>query len=294
MLRKVLVGTLYSGENEFEACCRMIEKQQGCAVTHHVIQGLGNKEAHDELYRFFGGRRHAYDYFVKVDADMVLKDEASLARIVGLFEQNEAMDHLCLSVDDWYTDSPIMGLNAFSSRVQWLPNNESLFVDLGPKVPGEKSVVWDAPAPIADHCPDPSPFQAFHFGVHRALKALQPGRWPMVLHQFEAQSRYLRRTWDHFCKAKDLRLGWAILGATLVLRGEVAADAYDYTNPALMRGFERYASLTSQAVVALAEPMWGTEAKFQRFLARKTFVRRVSTLGRDCVVGGLKWLRLSP
>ena len=48
---KIYVGTLYSGENEFEECVAAIQNQTYKNYDHFVIRDLPNKEAHVTLFK---------------------------------------------------------------------------------------------------------------------------------------------------------------------------------------------------------------------------------------------------
>ena len=47
-MKKVLVGTMYSGEGDFEKCCQSI-KNQTYPCEQYVITGLQEIEAHKKL-----------------------------------------------------------------------------------------------------------------------------------------------------------------------------------------------------------------------------------------------------
>lgn len=98
-----------------------------------------------------------------------------------------------MAVQDWYSDSLIEGFHMFSDRVSCPVTRDSRFVDASPTTPGKRLKLWDSPAPVADHSPDPSPMQAFRFGVHRALKVVQPRRWRLRYGQTRGQWKLLKR-----------------------------------------------------------------------------------------------------
>jgi hypothetical protein len=79
---RILAGTLYTIENEFEDCCRSIRNQTYKNYDHLVIRNLPKKEAHNNLYQAFVDEADRYDLLVKIDADMVLCDENLFERIV--------------------------------------------------------------------------------------------------------------------------------------------------------------------------------------------------------------------
>lgn len=247
---RILVITLYSGENEFEQCVASLKAQSYTNWEHQVYEGLSQKEAHDSLKRQIMERSEQFDIFLKLDADMVFKDTDGLQKTVDLFDADPEMDMLEMVVHDWYSDSLIMGMHVYSNRVRWEFNRENLFMDYDPRFPGTKLLLYANPAPIVDHCPDPSSYQAFHFGVHRALKVIQPGRRYFNPFSVVVQRKILRKTWEHFKRNMDRRLGLAVLGANYVLEGKVRQTGErslgDFASRDITDLFERCSELTSE------------------------------------------------
>jgi len=211
--KKVYIGTLYVGENEIEECKESIKKQTFQNITHEIFSYLPNKEAHDTLYSRFMELQNEYDYFIKLDADMVFKRETIVEELLIIFENTKNLDHAVFSVHDWYSDSDIMGMHIFSNRVSWSISEEALFVDPDPKRKGQKIVCWDAPAPVADHSPNPSIEEAYMFGYHRALKVVQRDRWIKNTSQSEFQLKLLQKAWQCLLEDNDPRRLAVVLGA---------------------------------------------------------------------------------
>jgi len=252
----VLVGTLYCGENEFEALKQSLQEQTYSHWEHVVYKNLPNKEAHDRLYGTFMDQQDEFDLFLKLDADMVFRSDEGLEQIVRMFEEDSDLDHLTLAVRDWYSDSLIEGLHTFSDKARWKSEDESRFVDHSPAIPGEKRKVWSNPAPIVDHSPDPSPFQAFRFGVHRALKVVQRDRWIMRFRQTTGQWSLLRNCWEHFEEIDDRRLGFALLGAEEVFRDRAEGTEYDRNQELLKKRLKRYENLSGNEIRQLLRQRW--------------------------------------
>ena len=228
---KILIGTLYSGENELEDCINAVEKQNYKNWEHKVFKNLPNKEAHDTLYRFFMDRAGEFDLFIKLDADMVFQDERALDEIVKIFQGSEDLDHLVTAVWDFFSESLIMGLHIFSNRVWWEVNEERVFVDPDPFREGEKIALWEAPAPFVLHNPNPDPLQAYSFGVHRMSKAIQSDRRTINRSQTKVQWGLIEKVWTHYKKNQDPRLGLAIIGADEVLSKKSDLRAYKNLTP---------------------------------------------------------------
>jgi hypothetical protein len=253
---RVLIGTLYCGENEFEALKQSLCDQTYPHWEHVVYKDLPNKEAHDRLYRTFMEEQDDFDLFLKLDADMVFRSDEGLEQIVRIFEETSSLDHLTLAVRDWYSDSLIEGLHTFSDRAQWETREESRFVDPSPIIPGKKRKLWTEPAPVVDHSPDPSPFQAFRFGVHRTLKVVQRDRWIMRFRQATGQWNLLRSCWEHFEEVGDRRLGLALLGAEEVFQGRVGGADYDREQNRLERRLQNYKDLSENDIRSLLRSRW--------------------------------------
>ena len=118
-----------------------------------------------------------YDLFVKVDADMVLARDTFFEEVVEYFNHNPETDDLQISVYDYFTNRLIYGLHIYSRRMKWHQDNENIFVDW-PEFHQKYKRVNDniCLAPAAFHYPNPSKFQAFHYGLHKAIKITQYGR----------------------------------------------------------------------------------------------------------------------
>jgi len=172
---KILVSTLYCGENAFEACCAAIEGQSYTHFEHRVYKFLPNLEAHERLFADFRDSPE-FDVLVKIDADTVLRDSGFLDRLVSLLNRKPTVDLIEIELWDCYTDRQIPALNVVRARSSYERTTDSLFTDLG-NVPTERRL-YDTHelAPCADHCPNPNDLQAFRYGVHKGVKVLQKGR----------------------------------------------------------------------------------------------------------------------
>lgn len=235
---RALLVTLRSGEAEFDRCVASVRAQTGIEVEHVVFSDLPNVEAHRRCYETIEDRRSEYDIAVKLDADMVLRGTSSLGAMAEVFRDDGDLDHAQFALDDFYTGRLIMGVQSFSPRVRWPTTEEGLFVDPAPVVPGHRRLVWGPPAPVAVHSPDPSPIQAFRFGVHRAQKAFQPGRDRVRGSQARDQWRMLMATWQNFVRTSDVRLGLAAYGADLVWRGEIDISTSGYRSSIVDEAFD--------------------------------------------------------
>ena len=242
---RIFVGTLYAGENELEECADAINRQKGVTFEHVIFKNLGNKEAADTLYRTFMDRSSEFDLLIKVDADTVLGDDHLFSNISQKFREHDWLDLLEIRLHDFFSDHLIWGLNSFRSTVKWKPAQENLFIDDFPPVSKDRRI-GSCPElePAGIHCKNPSPLQAFHFGVHKALKFIQPGTHEKELSKTLASWGKIERTYAHYKRKRDIRLGYAVLGAELALTGNFQANHLDYANPYMKQVFKRYADYT--------------------------------------------------
>ena len=110
---KVFVGTLYVNEPQFEKCCDAISSQKGVEVTHSIIKGKSELEAHNILWNQWNTVRSCYDMFVKVDADTVLR-EGVLQQAAELMTSDKRITGMQIPLHDYSTNVEIAGLNCFS------------------------------------------------------------------------------------------------------------------------------------------------------------------------------------
>jgi hypothetical protein len=213
------------------------------------------------LYRGFEERSESNDLFVKIDADMVIRKDEFFADLVAWFHEHPGIDELEIAVQDFFTDRLIFGLHVFRRGVEWPSQDETLFVDRSPVHPSRRHLDSEHLAPAADHCPDPSPIQAFHYGVHKALKVLQPG--------CEEFSRgYARFHWENLTEVvnhhrgnPDPRLALVMLGAELVFAGRLGVGHLNYEDPELEALSDHWASVPDHRVLreiaSLRRRNWG-------------------------------------
>jgi len=260
MQRKLfLVGMLFCGENERAQAVAALERQELESWDLFVLENLPNKAAHDALYGEFMARAADYDFFLKLDADMVFRHERGLTTIRDLFAADPGLEGMMFDVHDWYSDYLTPGLQVFRSSVRWAPHADPLMVDPMPRMTGRAVRVTKAPAPLVVHSPDPSPLQAFRFGVHRAMKMLQLDR-PAAARdrgRFEVHYVILQATWDKLRESNDARRALAIAGAEYVAREGSALFGRAYTDPAVDALFrQRFATPGSRDLVAHCAAAW--------------------------------------
>jgi hypothetical protein len=240
---RLFVGTLFSGENEFEECITSITKQTYKNYKHFIFKNLSKKGGHEILFQTFMGCANEYDILIKVDADMVIEDSNFFEKVIEKFNNSQLLSVLTIAVHDFFSDRLIIGLPTYRNNVKWRVSGENLFMEIPPVSQDQIIADFVELAPAAVHCKNPSPFQAFHYGMHRGLKVVQPGREDKRLADSKVHWDSLELTWQNFIRRRDIRLGFACLGAELSFLGKVNIQHLDYSNLDSQKIFTQYENL---------------------------------------------------
>jgi hypothetical protein len=251
---RLLVGIMHCIENEFNQCIESIESQTYTNYDYFVVEGLPNKEAHNELYRTFQTNKNKYDLFVKIDADMVLARTTFFAEVVDYFHEHPNTDDLQIAVQDFFTNRLIFGLHVYSKKVKWRINAEKIFVDWLDK--NEKFIqVNDGNllAPAALHCPAPSKFQAFHFGLHKSVKITQYDREDLRYFGSCAHWDNILEISKHFQKTYHLNLALAIIGTYESIKQKLTSEHIDFDNENTLNIYAKVERQTDSEIRALAK-----------------------------------------
>jgi hypothetical protein len=249
---RCLIGTLYVGENELSSCEYALYNQNYPFWNHFRFDHLPEKEAHEQLYTTFMHNSKYYDYFIKLDADMVLRKYYSLYEMIRFIANRPKLDHVCFAVHDYMTNRLMMGLHIFSNRSLWPDIKYSLFPDQAPRIPGKHLRVSFSPAPVAHHASDPSPYQSFHFGAHRVLKALNPLKPQLSIFQW----RTMLDVYKHCKHNADSRLRLALLGGWHVWKGDLDLKAHNSHDNLKTNLFNHYINYSSKQLEACISSDW--------------------------------------
>tara|TARA_R110000822_G_scaffold297182_1_gene419741 strand:+ start:3205 stop:3942 length:738 start_codon:yes stop_codon:yes gene_type:complete len=181
---------------------------------------MPKQAAHQKLYKMFNDSRLNFDYLAKLDADMAFSKPDSLAEVLKEF--GEGVDMVSATVHDGITNTDMQSFNVFSARCYFhFSSNDPLFTDqLGIDFPGVQHSYVDRSRNIL-HAFNPSPFQAFMFGVHRALKVVQPGAKTPKLNDAYHQRYILNKAYNHYIETKSEHSKYALWGATLVFQNVI-------------------------------------------------------------------------
>jgi hypothetical protein len=211
---KVLVGTLYSGEAEFQRSSRSIESQEECLVTHRVIQGLSEYKAHNELWELFNDEGSGHELLVKIDADTILGSHIVFKTVHKLLLPTK-FDGVQLDLFDQLSESRIKGMGFFRPSVYFRKSRSRLFADRA--IDRRKFQIADGKTlgyldVVGIHSPTPHERQAFRYGFHRIKKG-----------QFELMNKVIG-AWEN---SGDERRAWAIAGAIHGIKGRHFSVSYN-------------------------------------------------------------------
>lgn len=174
-MARLLILTLSTGEAALPVLTRQLARQSFHDFQHEIIAGLSNRDAHARLYRTIMDRAPAFDLFLKLDADMTLRSDTSLAEAVHAADDWPDVQHFAFPIWDCFTEEETLGVHLFRSGVRWGEITDELFVD--PDPPDVTRRMWSGtPAPFANHGEVVSDFECFSFGVHKFLKVAQRAR----------------------------------------------------------------------------------------------------------------------
>jgi hypothetical protein len=211
-----MVLTLASGEAGLPHLREQIA-QQRFRADHHVIEGLGNREAHAELYRIVMASADRYDLFFKIDADMSFRSDDALRDVIKGIEAYPQVRHFLFPVFDYFTDQEIRGVSLYRSGVSWAPSSDGLFVDPAPQ---DAKAAWcgGTAVPFLNHGEYVSDFECFSFGVHKLIKVLQRDRTSKKVSKQSGRLFDLERV-RRMCRNGGRRRDWMVMrGAAWALR----------------------------------------------------------------------------
>lgn len=240
-LPRIFVGTMYTQEGDFLHALERVQQQEGVVASHIIIANMREKEAHNALWHAWRHQGKSHDLFVKLDADTVLATTTTLAEIWQQFEQNPRVTGLQAPLHDYMTDGFINGLNAFSTKVVFNDTQDELYcdrqVDTGHDVVLRGDALPINLRPAGFHCHHASDKQAFHFGLHRALK----GQRLVIDKMYEA--------W-HKCN-HDRTRAMGLIGAGLSSRFAINRR-FNYADQEFLDAFEEASRRFDEFEVSLA------------------------------------------
>jgi hypothetical protein len=273
---RIHVGMMSCGENERDRAIEAVQAQIYSDYEFFLIENRPNKEAHEALYERFTASADQFQIFLKLDADIVLRRPTAFHEVASFFSKNPEIGLLLFELIDWYSDSLVPGIVITRNSARWPKHSDQLMVDSYVSVPGKVVTVSNRDAALAVHSPDPSPLQAFRFGIHRAMKALQFDR-PVAQRMVEKAHGHhaiLVKTWANFVVRRDRRMGLAVAGAELVVNRALGSVGNNYMSRAVEEIFAmRYADATADSLFTELARGWTdtvtNQARWQAALAAK-------------------------
>src|SRR5882672_774666 len=149
-MARLLILTLSTGEAALPVLSRQLARQSFQDFEHEVVSGLPNQAAHNRLYRKIMDGASSFELFLKLDADMTLRADTSLAEAVGATDKNPDDQHFAFRIWDCFTEEETLGVHIFRSGVSWGAITDDLFVD--PDPPNARQILWQGPpAPFVNH-----------------------------------------------------------------------------------------------------------------------------------------------
>ena len=229
---KVLVGILYCGENEFTSCLASIKSQNYKHFDYFIIENLPNQLAHNSLYQKFMNRANEFEYFIKIDADMVLCRNTFFTEVISEMENSLEIDNLQIAVHDYFTDSLIYGLHVYRSSVKWRITDikNDIFVDRIEIINKRKNDKTKL-APAAKHAPNPSLFHSYHFGLHKTVKIIQPTKKHLDMESSTFHFSNIINTFKHYSRTRNKKLLFALEGFNDTIKYKYNPSNINYNDP---------------------------------------------------------------
>lgn len=263
----ILVITLFSGENELPELIDSLRAQNYKNWQHEIIRFLPKFEAHELLRKTIVDKQAEYDYFIKLDADMVLNRSTALQEITEIFEHEKDLDHFVLPVFDKPSRANIHGIHAYRSGVFWTWSGDRLFTDPKPNVKGRSKIFPLSMEALVDHMPNPSKEQAFLLGVHRALKIVQRDRVIRDTKNALFQFNYLHAIWKCYFEDRCPSREVILLGAEYVFQGN--SKIYSKERIIAKTGLEAFNCVTEKERSFFIDRKWLPEEfyfKWRKFI----------------------------
>ena len=170
---KILALTAHIDESQINECIKSIKNQKNVQVKQTIISGLPAIEAEKRIYELFNENRNNYDYFVKIDADMVLESPDVLETITNKLTilRSRNIERLTIPVLDFYSGGFITGMHTLSAKsiptkINSYPiNNPDKWIG---HIPGK--IIKKTKRIYVRHGYNPTSSQSFRYGLHRGIK----------------------------------------------------------------------------------------------------------------------------
>ena len=167
---------------------------------------------------------------------MVLCRNDFFQKVIERFRAEPDIDDLEIGVHDFFTNRIVYGLHVYSNRINIDHSDENVFIDR--IIIRKKHVAYiNELAPAALHCPNPSTFQCFHFGLHKSIKAMSGVEDRKHLDKSFVHFENIRALRNNYRKKKSRELALALLSAEIGIYSNFPADTLDFNNASSIESF---------------------------------------------------------
>lgn len=176
-IKHIAVLSCISDEAQVSQHERSVADQIGIRVTHVKFEGANFVEALKALHRYAFRYNHNYDFFAKLDADMVLSRADVLKTICQQIDRRRERQRMTVPVYDFFTDKEIGGFHCWRGSIALQSFGEERY--RGDRWIGEMPglTIQRHPIPLVWHSFSPSLEQAFRYGFNRGAKAMSGSAW---------------------------------------------------------------------------------------------------------------------
>ena len=169
---KVKIITLFNGERSLKLLKTRLKKQKKIIFEHKIISGLNIEESNAEFYREFQRTEDDYDYVIKMDADMLPKDEYSIFQSLQIAKSINKK-RLTLSILDFHSKLIIFGIHILLNEsknqkfnLSEIPISDKWIISIpGKSIISNKNIIFY-------HGILPNEEQLLHFGYQRGRKLI--------------------------------------------------------------------------------------------------------------------------
>jgi len=221
---RIFLGMIYSGEGDFYASVDIINKQINVDVTHFIISNMSEKDAHNKLLTTWNECKYDYDLFVKIDADIVLRDKESLDRIWQNIRESNRVTHVQVLLHDYMTNDLIYGLNCYNSKAVINAIDHDLYCDYNVDAEHDNVLmrcIHDSKlVPVGYHSHRATHIQAFRHGICMTLKN---------------RHEDIKKMFDIWVIDRDVLRGFALIGVKMAQK--FSKTNHNYTDNFLHNAF---------------------------------------------------------
>ena len=243
---KILVGIIHSNEPQVDECINSVKNQNYHNISDYfIITGYSKQIAHDKLYSTFMNKNKDYDIFIKIDGDMIIERKDFLSFIENKFKTHKNLDWIRIELFDFFLKENMSGLNIYSKNVRWKTNLSNFFTDRTMVRSSVRSDLGIIPKKMwISHCKNPTDYQAFNFGFHRAIKAFQYGSRKKIFStlQWKAFLRISRLN-----KIKEEKINHLILASLIyVIYNKISDEAINENSEKKSKAFSYLSNMSNE------------------------------------------------